>query len=189
MKTVMISGGDASSRRITDILEELSDDARDQLQSQGAEKDKMELLWSLDMRYTGQSHELNIPVCFNEKDLIPASAELFETKHEASYGYRMKDRDIQWVTARVTARYPQAEWRSSVPTTQSYGTPVGTREVILDRTKTVEAEIYRRETLGVEQRVSGPAVIEQLDTTTYIAPDWEGTQEKDGSLWLRRAVR
>ncbi|MHA2193274.1 MAG: hydantoinase/oxoprolinase family protein, partial [Candidatus Thorarchaeota archaeon] len=189
MKTVMISGGDASSRRITDILEELSDDARDQLQSQGAEKDKMQLLWSLDMRYTGQSHELNIPVRLNEEDLIPISAELFETEHEASYGYRMKDRDIQWVTARVTARYPQAEWRSSGPTTPIHGTPVGTRKVIVDQIKTVEAEIYQRDSLGVEQRVMGPAVIEQLDTTTYIAPDWEGIQEKDGSLWLRRASK
>jgi N-methylhydantoinase A len=189
MKTVMISGGDASSRRITDILEELSDDARDQLQSQGAEKDKMQLLWSLDMRYTGQSHELNIPVRLNEEDLIPISAELFETEHEASYGYRMKDRDIQWVTARVTARYPQAKWRSSGPTTPIHGTPVGTRKVIVDQIKTVEAEIYQRDSLGVEQRVMGPAVIEQLDTTTYIAPDWEGIQEKDGSLWLRRASK
>jgi N-methylhydantoinase A/oxoprolinase/acetone carboxylase beta subunit len=89
----------------------------------------------------------------------------------------------------VTARYPQAEWKSSGPTTPSYGTPVGTRKVIVDRMKTVDAEIYRRETLGEEQRVLGPAIIEQLDTTTYIAPDWEGKQEKDGSLWLRRAVR
>ncbi len=187
MRTVMIAGGDASSRRLKDILEELSDNARSQLLEQGAQEERIEYQWSLDMRYNGQSHELNIIVPSNSKDLISASAERFESEHETSYGYRMKDRDVQWVTARVTARFPQAEWKSTGPTTQSEGKRVGVRDVIVDGSKTVKADIFRRENLGVNQIVAGSAVIEQLDSTTYIAPAWEGKQEKDGSLWLRRA--
>jgi N-methylhydantoinase A len=189
MRTVMISGKDATSKRINEILVELSDDARAQLLEQGARQDKITLQWSLDMRYRGQSHELNIVVPTNAKDLISTSAERFENKHEISYGYRMKDREIQWVTARVSARYPQAVWKSKGPTILGIGKPVGARDVVVDIGKRVQTDIFRREDLGQGQKVSGPAVIEQLDTTTYIAPNWVGKQERDGSLWLRRAQR
>jgi N-methylhydantoinase A len=187
MRTVMVSGRNAASKRIKEILDDLSNDAHAQLIEQGAHQDEIAFQWSLDMRYSGQSNELNISVPPDVKDIINSSAQQFETEHEANYGYRMQDREIQWVTARVTASCPQAEWKPSGPTYQTDSGPIGTREVIVDIGKRVEADIFRRENLGLGQTVMGPAVIEQLDTTTYIAPHWIGKQEREGLLWLRRA--
>ncbi|MHA2068961.1 MAG: hypothetical protein ACXABY_31755, partial [Candidatus Thorarchaeota archaeon] len=186
MRTVMISSTDATSLKIKEILNDLTADACAQILEQGAEMDGIVLQWSLDMRYRGQSHELNISTPLNAKDIIRDSKKRFETEHKASYGYRMKDREIQWVTARVTARYPQADWKSSGPATRSVSEPVGFREVIVESGKKVQSEIYRREKIGLGQSIVGPAVIEQLDTTTYIAPKWIGKSKKDGSIWLRR---
>jgi len=101
----------------------------------------------------------------------------------------MKDRDIQWVTARVTAIYPQAEWKTSESSIEGDGTPIGSREVAIGVSNRVETNVFRRENLAPGQRVPGPAIIEQLDTTTYIAPEWDGKQDTNGFLWLRRATR
>ncbi|MFW9967657.1 MAG: hydantoinase/oxoprolinase family protein [Candidatus Thorarchaeota archaeon] len=187
MRTVMASGNDATRKTIKEILEELSEDAHSQLLEQGAHQDGIALQWSLDMRYKGQSHELNIPISSNAEDLVRASIERFETEHETLYGYRLKGREVQWVTVRVTASYPQVKWKTSGPHGQIDGNPVAVRNVIADSGKSVQADIFRREDLGQGQTVSGPAVIEQLDTTIYVAPKWIGKQEREGSLWLRRA--
>jgi N-methylhydantoinase A len=69
------------------------------------------------------------------------------------------------------------------------GKPFESREVFIETGTRVQTDIFRRESLALGQMVSGPAVIEQLDTTTYIAPDWVGKQERDGTLWIRRAER
>ncbi|MHA2140493.1 MAG: hydantoinase/oxoprolinase family protein [Candidatus Thorarchaeota archaeon] len=186
MRTVMMSGSDATSETIKAILNDLSVDASAQILEQGALKDNIVLQWSLDMRYSGQSYELNIPIPHNAKDIVHISMTRFETEHEASYGYRMKDREIQLVTARVTARHPQAEWKSSRPAAKARGEPVGIRDVVIGSGKKAQSEIYRRNTLCHGQIILGPAIIEQLDTTTYIAPHWKGEVERNGSLWLRR---
>ncbi|MFW9912751.1 MAG: hydantoinase/oxoprolinase family protein [Candidatus Thorarchaeota archaeon] len=189
MRTVMITGNDTASKRIREILEKLSEDAQAQLLGQGAVQDDITLQWSLDMRYKGQSHELNVTVPLDARELIVTSAEGFESAHERSYGYRLKDRDIQWVTARVTARYPQAQWESSEPSIEGDGKPIDHREVVVGVSERVETDVFRREKIVLGQKVSGPAIIEQLDTTTYIGPEWEGKQERNGFLWLRRATQ
>ncbi|MFW9803187.1 MAG: hydantoinase/oxoprolinase family protein [Candidatus Thorarchaeota archaeon] len=189
MRTVMISGKVASSKGIREILERLSEDAQAQLLGQGAVQEDITLQWSLDMRYKGQSHEINVIVSLDAKDLAGASAKGFESAHERSYGYRMKNREVQWVTARVTARSPQAKWKSSEQSIDGDGKPVHSREVVVGVSERVETDIFLREKLALDQKVVGPAIIEQLDTTTYIAPEWEGKQQRNGSLWLRRATR
>ena len=61
--------------------------------------------------------------------------------------------------------------------------------ILLINGKKATASIYRRESLGVGQEIVGPCIIEQLDTTTYVAPDWIAEQRADGTLWMRRADR
>ncbi|MFX0055984.1 MAG: hydantoinase/oxoprolinase family protein [Candidatus Hermodarchaeota archaeon] len=189
MRTGMITGNDASSKRIREILEELSEEAQAHLLEQGAIQEDIALQWSVDMRYKGQSHEINVTVPLDAKDITGTSAKGFESAHERSYGYRMKDREIQWVTARVTARSPQSKWKFSKPSIDGDGKPVDSREVVVGVSKRVETDIFRRGKLALHQKVLGPAIVEQLDTTIYIAPEWEGQQKRNGSLWLRRATQ
>jgi len=44
--------------------------------------------------------------------------------------------------------------------------------------------VLDRATLGPGQEVTGPAIIEQPDTTTIIHPGWRATVLADGSLRL-----
>jgi N-methylhydantoinase A len=51
----------------------------------------------------------------------------------------------------------------------------------------LEAGAYHRSELSDGRHVSGPAVIEQADTTTIVPPDWAGAADDHGNLILRRS--
>ena len=46
----------------------------------------------------------------------------------------------------------------------------------------VDTPVYRRPDLGVGQRVDGPAIVEERETTAVIRPGWVAEVAADGSL-------
>jgi N-methylhydantoinase A/oxoprolinase/acetone carboxylase beta subunit len=49
----------------------------------------------------------------------------------------------------------------------------------------MDAAVYRREQLGLDQTLSGPAIVEQLDTTTVVPPGFAATVHASGCLVLK----
>jgi len=47
--------------------------------------------------------------------------------------------------------------------------------------------VRSRSTLGVGETLSGPAVVNQMDTTTLIPPGWQARPIRSGALVLERA--
>ncbi len=60
-----------------------------------------------------------------------------------------------------------------------------TRSAIFGPTGSVWANVYRRETLVPGRKIAGPAIIEQLDSTTVVPPDWNMEVDVFGNLILR----
>jgi N-methylhydantoinase A len=58
--------------------------------------------------------------------------------------------------------------------------------ILPDRMEPVNATIYERTSLAVDAVVSGPAIVEQADTTTLITPGWNGTIDHYGNLVVTR---
>jgi N-methylhydantoinase A/oxoprolinase/acetone carboxylase beta subunit len=58
--------------------------------------------------------------------------------------------------------------------------------VLLNDDTYQKSKVYRRWDLAVDQVITGPSIIEQLDTTTYVGPDWTAEQRADGALLMRR---
>jgi N-methylhydantoinase A len=52
----------------------------------------------------------------------------------------------------------------------------------------VDARLYERERLARGATVAGPAIVEQYDTTTWIASGWSGTVDAHDNLILERAA-
>jgi len=50
----------------------------------------------------------------------------------------------------------------------------------------VDTPVYERTALAPEQKLVGPAIVEQADTTTVIYPDQEARVDKWGNLIVRR---
>jgi N-methylhydantoinase A len=140
--------------------------------------------YSVDMRYAGQGHELN--VAWNGRaagDLLEA----FHNLHQQRYGHSDRARTVELVTLRLRARVP----REPAPRpTQAAGSAnpaaakAGSRQVMLDRPRDVP--LFSRDRLLAGNTIAGPAIVEQLDSTTLILPGWMAIVDASGALILTR---
>ncbi len=186
MKTILIDTSRENEKVLLDSLTNLSEDAENKLVEQGVSVKDITIEWKVDMRYGGQSHELSVPLNNDSNDITSLSIERFETLHNESFGYKLEGRKIEWVTVRAVAQSSSHEYHPYKHNIQGESEPFGKRNVILMDGATSEALLYRRERLGIGQIIGGPAIIEQIDTTTYIEPGWIAEQHEDGTLWIRR---
>ncbi len=89
---------------------------------------------------------------------------------------------ITTVRLSVIGRVPPVALPAAAATTP---VPTGTRAV-RHRGGTVTATVFSRATLGAGATIQGPAIIEQQDTTTWLAPGWTATVDRIGTLHLAR---
>lgn len=174
-RTVMADAGDDLAR----TWAELEAEARDELVHQGVESG-IALTRVADARYEGQSHELRITVG-DDDDL----ADLLHRAHERAYGYAMRDERVRVVTLRVVARgkpvlaEPPGDWDQGEPE------PERSREIGIAG-RTVHARVLSRAGLAPGDRVTGPALIEQSDTTTLLAEGEAAVIDGAANLVVRR---
>jgi N-methylhydantoinase A len=151
------------------------------------------LLRSLDMRYEGQEHTLNIALSaeFLETLSVAQLRSLFDDRHEVAYGYRMAD------PAEVTVYRIRAVGlldKPSQPSLESTGTSVdaarkGTRRANhRESGGTLEWTVYDRERLQPGHRIAGPAIIEEPTATTIVSPGKEAEVDTIGNLVLNRST-
>lgn len=184
MQSILMKATLQGQSALLAVLNDLQGEASQRLVDQGANPSEIEIQWSIDMRYTGQSHELTIIA--EESEIFESSTSRFENAHEEAYGYRMEGLEVEWVTARVLAKSSAGMYQPYRHEVRDHSNPIGKRMVLLNDGQRVDAEIYERHTLAIGQMIQGPAIIEQLDTTTYIGPEWRAVQREDGSLLMRR---
>ncbi len=162
----------------------------------GAQALSHHLTLSLDMRYAGQNFELAVAVGATEGVAVPpaipepaALRSLYFDAHERSYGFHNPEDPMEIINIRLTAhgRLPKPEPAPEVDFEHSAPTPDGHRSVWLDGGAAIETPIYGREGLRPGQRIEGPAIIEQLDTTTVVFPGDAATVDGRRNLILTLA--
>jgi N-methylhydantoinase A len=113
----------------------------------------------------------------------------FHDAHERMYGHRAEDDPVEAVTFRVQAvgSVPRARVERSTPTGASLADAVvAHRKVYLDGS-TVDCPVYDRALLDVGHRFSGPAVVEQMDSTTLLLPSDTCEVDAMRNLIIRRS--
>jgi N-methylhydantoinase A len=132
------------------------------------------------LRYEGQGGELAI-AWSGDAD---AARSAFAEAHRALNGFTL-EAVVELVTLRVEAegRVP-ASARPSLP--RGDGAEAVGRQIVHAASGPLEASVFDRAQLGVGDRITGPAIVVQLDATTLLSPGWSGEVLADGSLMLRR---
>ncbi|SDR39818.1 N-methylhydantoinase A [Natronobacterium texcoconense] len=162
-------------------LEDVYDDLVADVLADASDPDAAQVERAADCRYAGQSFELTVPV--DEEFDAAAVAERFHNAHERAYGYAM-DEAIEVVNLRATATISGTE-----PTVRHDGEGdalVGTREAYFPGTGPRETTVYDRDRLSPGVAISGPAILEQAESTTVVPPTWAGEIEHDGTLVMTR---
>lgn len=130
----------------------------------------------IDMRYEGQNYELSIPVPDGPLDAaaLDRLADDFTEAHRRMYGFAAEGDRILCVTFRAgaTGVVPKAELaRRPLGDPDASGAVTGRRQVWYPETGDfTETTLYARDLLAPGMRLSGPAIVEQMDTTTLIPP-------------------
>ena len=141
--------------------------------------------WSCDMRYTGQSYELEVPFLNDllTLDAIDDLVERFHQQHEQVYGHANRQNRVEFVNLRAVHSFSLERPNVVRAPAESLRADPERREVYFDEFKgRVPTPVYRRDQLPVGSRVRGPAIIEQADTTTVVYPRWTGEIDSMGNI-------
>lgn len=160
-------------------LDELKQQAEAWFELSAIAPSARQLLHSLDMRYVGQNYELQVDL---DGDLSRL-AENFFAVHERSYGYHNPADPVEVVNLRITAigRLAGAEETENL-LSHAPSPPDHHRPVWFDGEAAMDTPIYDRALLAAGQELTGPAVIEQLDATTLLAPGDQARIDDFGNL-------
>lgn len=145
---------------------------------------------SVDVRYAGQNYEVSVPVPEGPLDHLAVAAirARFEDEHRRLYGFAAEHDPIQLVTFRVgaTGRVAKATFRTFPDGgADASAAIVGEREVWMPEAGGfVTCPIYDRAKLKPGNRFAGPAIVEQMDTTTIVLPNMLATVEPHLNLIL-----
>ena len=140
---------------------------------------------SVEMRYLGQNHELEIPAdveAFTEEEVARLLA-AFHELHEARFGFRLSDH-IEIVNFLVTgiAKTGQLGF-PEIGSAKAAATPVSRRPVWF-ASGWVETPVYARVDLLQGHAVSGPALIEESASVTVLDPGKKITVDRYGNLLI-----
>ena len=173
------------------LLDELRDEGRRVLAAAGVPSDRIRFRYGLDARYLGQGNELTIWVGDGEHWPVDDEAVVarFESDYRRIYGLTIPDVAVEAVTWRLSA-YANADTVEPLAEVGDvHGQPRAVRAVRFERSAAaVDTPVYRRIDLGRGQRLIGPAIVEERETTAVIRPGWVVEVADDGSLVAERSI-
>jgi len=129
-----------------------------------------------DMRYFGQNFELSIDVGFDviDEQNLRSVIGLFHREHKREYGYCREGAKVQIINYRVTALGKVSTIHLSAQPdcgADCDGAVIGRREVYFEEAEAyIDTGIYDRALLHAGNEFSGPAVVEQMDSTILVPP-------------------
>ena len=175
---------------INRLFADLEAAAHRDLATEHIAKDKRQILRSLDMRYMGQSSEINVALTGNAGDLISFAASEFHKLHHALYSYSVQDEPIELVNLRVRAvgivpRPPLATAKAGADTPAPYTH----RNIHLpDEWRMAEVPVYRRADLKPNHRINGPSIVDEASSTTFLIPDTTAVVDRFDNLVIEVSV-
>ncbi len=169
-------------------LSPLVEEAEAWLAAEHVSADARRLSRTVDMRYRGQNYELavRVPTGPVTAESIAALIEGFEDSHRQRYGFLAKEEAVEFVTFRVEAFgvVRKAEFARTEPVTPDPApAEVATRQTYFAQGgEVVTTPVYAREKMRPGMTFEGPAIVEQMDTTTVVPPGTRLTVDAMGNL-------
>ena len=190
-RTVMLRGADLDRERLEEEFHGMEGLARTELEQEGLPSERMTARRFLDVRYVGQSFELTVDYPTSRgsrtsEGLARAISDGFFRAHLQRFGYADRAEPVEIVNLRLKLDLAVAKPDLQLDATRGSGLDQAEieRVAVVFREGEMETPLYDRDLLSVGDRITGPALVVQLDTTTVVPPGWQGGVDAYGNLLL-----
>jgi N-methylhydantoinase A len=174
------------------LLDALRREGEKRLRGAGVDAADIDCSAHLDLRYKGQQWTLTTPVGAARVDAAnaPRIRTAFNRLYEARFGHSFTDIPTEVVNARVVTlgRQPKPAF-ASVPRRSAGSPEARRRRVAIGGSGHVDCPIYRRDDLLCGDRLSGPAIVEERDSTTVVGPGDAAEIDERGFIIIHVAGR
>ncbi len=133
----------------------------------------------LGLRYYEQGYDLPVELVAEQFDKHQITS-AFHAVHEKLYGYCRRNEPVElasiWVSVELdlqVVKLPEVRPASGRPM------PICFREAIFNG-RSCETAVYDRDSLGSGSKLAGPAIVEQVDSTTVIPPGQKASVDRFG---------
>ena len=171
-------------RTVHETLADQTRQGREMLARERVRFDSVRVIYAADMQFQGQSHILSVPL----ETATPTLEEL-QALYEHAYWNRFEVELPEIRAALVNLHTAVLGRRPGIALATLAGgrgagdaDGAGARRTVRFALERLETPILRRESLIRESPLEGPAVIEQLDTTTVLPPGFHATVDDTGNL-------
>ena len=165
VQTIASAASAVSDEVLQSRFEAMLNECRMELAGEGATGETRESL-VLSMRYGQQNYEQDIP--YEAGTGLAGSVDGFHRRHDAFYGYHFEDEPIELIHLKVSVSESSSP-SAFVPGGSGSGPGPERQRAVFDPAGSwVSATVRRRDELGPDDRLEGPAVIEEIDSTTFL---------------------
>ena len=190
VRTVLRSSEVVEPEELSTLYSEMEDEAIEWMRREGMASDTVNLVRMADVRYMGQGFELEVPVAADRLDAAQLALvyERFHDEHDRLYGYARRENPMEIVNLRVTAlaELPRPKLEAAAGRSADARTALTGQRQVYFRNEPVSSDVYDRDRLGQGNVFSGPAIVEQLDSTTVVWPGQRASVDALGNLILER---
>lgn len=175
--TLLRSLTESSVPAILDDLNALVEDAKTQLGRYGLDPASALIVRTLDVRYTGQSHSIEIPVddgwLESSGQFLAGAAVGFTAAHLQRYGHGDANVGLEIVATRVRVNFahdiphPQPKDSANGPLE-----PIRNRRIYFRDLGWVDTPIFSRGSLSYDSAVVGPAIVDDTSSTIIVPQGW-----------------
>ncbi|WP_127596811.1 hydantoinase/oxoprolinase family protein [Nitratireductor alexandrii] len=189
---VLDNASDADFQTVNDALDGLMDQAHRQLDADGIPRAARRFQRIAECRYVGQGFELRAAMPDGAVDAGNAKVivDSFYDEHKKIYGHAFRDQACELITLRLVATV--AVETLALPELSHGGREnpdearLYSRRTVFDDGQAHDTPRYQREKLRADDRVSGPAVVIQHNSTTIVPPGYVAQVMRFGDILIGR---
>ena len=171
------------------LVQTLAKKGVEELVEAGFKKSALQTRLAVDVRYRGQAYEVKVRLPVTPaftKAMVAEINQAFHEDHQRLYGHSDAQSPVEWITLHVsvTAIVP----RPALPKLPETDKPLSDRRYATQEMiwfgRRAPAPVYHRSNLFARDRIAGPALIIQEETTIVTPPGMEAIVESTGDLVL-----
>jgi N-methylhydantoinase A len=186
-RTYVRKFSETSAKEIDKILKVLAAEASKGLEEEGVKKSEIKTSYQVDLRYHGQGLRLTVEV--NLADLqkkgLKSISDKFDEEHKRLFTFALPlEHELVTLRAAVQGQGIKIKRQSlSAGGSSPKAAAVAKQKSFMDG-KDVTAIVYDRAKLKAGNKIAGPAIVMEMDSTTVILPKHTGHVDKSGCILI-----